>query len=400
MPRTSSRRCSMRWRRGSGRPGAIATCSRRPRDRAHRWLADRRHRRDRGGVPGSRGHALRDLPVYRPHGPDPAARSRGRGDREAPSPARGWRVIGTRESASRTGERRSSAPRPRPRAAGRALRPRSVLRLALPVLRLRGLRGRRGARAAQPGRGVPRRGPDRARPARDALDAAFGPAAVGPRWRPSTSAAGRRRSCPPTRSSGCSRACATGSGSLPMPRSRSRPTPGPDERGDPAALRRAGITRVSFGAQSLDDGELRKLGPAPPVPNVAEAVAGARAAGIPSVTLDLLTTCPDTDLPTWIDTLEGALALGPDHLSLYALTLDDPDAEGLTAPTGITCPRARGAPLARGARATAGRGPGGGPIPPRVLDLAAPGSAATRSRTGRVQVTRAGTTSRTGNGAA
>ena len=36
--------------------------------------------------------------------------------------------------------------------------------------------------------------------------------------------------------------------------------PGPDERGDPAALRRAGVTRISFGAQSLDDGELRRLG--------------------------------------------------------------------------------------------------------------------------------------------
>jgi oxygen-independent coproporphyrinogen-3 oxidase len=46
---------------------------------------------------------------------------------------------------------------------------------------------------------------------------------------------------------------------------------------------------------------------------------------------------------TWIDTLEAALALEPDHLSLYALTLDDPDAEGLTGFGGDHLPTTRGA---------------------------------------------------------
>jgi oxygen-independent coproporphyrinogen-3 oxidase len=41
--------------------------------------------------------------------------------------------------------------------------------------------------------------------------------------------------------------------------------------------------------------------------------------------------------------LEDALALAPDHLSLYALTLDDPDAEGLTGPEGDHLPTRRGA---------------------------------------------------------
>ena len=36
--------------------------------------------------------------------------------------------------------------------------------------------------------------------------------------------------------------------------------PGPDERGDAAALARAGVTRISYGAQSLDHLELRRLG--------------------------------------------------------------------------------------------------------------------------------------------
>jgi putative oxygen-independent coproporphyrinogen III oxidase len=119
--------------------------------------------------------------------------------------------------------------------------------------------------------------------------------------------------------------------------------PGPDERGDPAALRRAGVTRISFGAQSLDDTELRKLGRRHRARHVADAVAGARAAGVGSVNVDLLYDIPDTDLRTWMATLDAALALEPDHLSLYALALDDPDAEGLTGPTGDHLPMSRGA---------------------------------------------------------
>jgi putative oxygen-independent coproporphyrinogen III oxidase len=119
--------------------------------------------------------------------------------------------------------------------------------------------------------------------------------------------------------------------------------PGPDERGDPADLRRAGVTRMSFGAQSFDDTELRKLGRRHRARHVADAVAGARAAGIRSINVDLLYDIPDTDLGTWMATLDAALALEPDHLSLYALTLDDPDAEGLTGPTGDHLPTTKGA---------------------------------------------------------
>ena len=119
--------------------------------------------------------------------------------------------------------------------------------------------------------------------------------------------------------------------------------PGPDERGDPATLRRAGVTRISFGAQSLDDGELRRLGRRHRAADVASAVAGAREAGVASVNLDLLYDTPDGTLATWRATLDTALELAPDHLSLYALTLDDPDAEGLTGPAGDHLPTTRGA---------------------------------------------------------
>jgi putative oxygen-independent coproporphyrinogen III oxidase len=119
--------------------------------------------------------------------------------------------------------------------------------------------------------------------------------------------------------------------------------PGPDERGDPAALADAGINRISFGAQSLDPAELRRLGRRHRPPDVASAVAAARAGGIGSVNLDLLYDIPDGSLATWPSSLDAALALEPDHLSLYALTLDDPDAEGLTGPGGDHLPTSRGA---------------------------------------------------------
>ena len=119
--------------------------------------------------------------------------------------------------------------------------------------------------------------------------------------------------------------------------------PGPDERGDPTAWRRAGVTRISFGAQSLDDGELRRLGRRHRAADVAAAVEGARDAGIRSVNLDLLYDTPGGSLATWAATLATALDLAPDHLSLYALTLDDPDAEGLTGSGGDHLPATRGA---------------------------------------------------------
>jgi oxygen-independent coproporphyrinogen-3 oxidase len=119
--------------------------------------------------------------------------------------------------------------------------------------------------------------------------------------------------------------------------------PGSDERGDASALRRAGINRISFGAQSLDARELERLGRRHRPDEVADAVAEAREAGIRSINLDLLYDVPDGSLTSWMTTLDQAVAMGPDHLSLYALTLDDPDAEGLTGPGGDHLPTSAGA---------------------------------------------------------
>jgi oxygen-independent coproporphyrinogen-3 oxidase len=119
--------------------------------------------------------------------------------------------------------------------------------------------------------------------------------------------------------------------------------PGPDERGDLAAFRRLGVTRVSLGAQSLDAAELRRIGRRHSPPDVAAAVAEARTAGIESLNLDLLYDVPGQSPESWETTLRQALRLAPDHLSLYALTLDDPDAEGLTSEGGDHLPTTPGA---------------------------------------------------------
>ncbi len=147
----------------------------------------------------------------------------------------------------------------------------------------------------------------------------------------------------PRRSPGSSTSSGGGSAWPPTPRSPSRRTPGPDERGDPVAQRLAGITRISFGAQSLDPDELKRLGRRHAPGDVADAVREARRAGIGSINLDLLYDVPDGPIGTWMSTLDEAIGLEPDHLSLYALTLDDPDVEGLTGPGGDHLPTTAGA---------------------------------------------------------
>ncbi|MEI7744021.1 MAG: hypothetical protein WCK58_09760, partial [Chloroflexota bacterium] len=93
----------------------------------------------------------------------------------------------------------------------------------------------------------------------------------------------------------------------------------------------------------LFDGLLRRLGRRHRAADVGVAVREARAAGIRSVSVDLLYDVPGQDLESWGATLEAALGLSVDHVSAYALTLDDPAAEGLTGPTGDHLPTRPGA---------------------------------------------------------
>jgi oxygen-independent coproporphyrinogen-3 oxidase len=90
-----------------------------------------------------------------------------------------------------------------------------------------------------------------------------------------------------------------------------------------SALRALGIERLSLGVQSLDDRDLRLLGRIHTAAEAVEAFRAARQAGFDNVSLDLIYGLPRQTLASWQATMERALALGPDHLSLYALSVED-----------------------------------------------------------------------------
>jgi oxygen-independent coproporphyrinogen-3 oxidase len=88
-----------------------------------------------------------------------------------------------------------------------------------------------------------------------------------------------------------------------------------------AGLQAAGVNRVSLGIQSLRDPELRALARGQTAAEGLAAFAKARAAGFANLSVDLIYGIPGQSLPDWRDGLSRALALEPDHLSLYALQL-------------------------------------------------------------------------------
>jgi oxygen-independent coproporphyrinogen-3 oxidase len=89
------------------------------------------------------------------------------------------------------------------------------------------------------------------------------------------------------------------------------------------ALRRLGINRLSLGAQSFDRAELVMLGRIHTAEQVALTAGRARASGFDNLNLDLIYGLPGQSLAVWRHTLERALALTPEHLSLYCLTVEE-----------------------------------------------------------------------------
>ena len=90
-----------------------------------------------------------------------------------------------------------------------------------------------------------------------------------------------------------------------------------------SGYRRAGVTRISLGVQSLDDRILPVLDRLHTAAQACRAFDAARVAGFEDVSVDLMYGLPALDLATWEETVKGALGWGPDHLSAYALTLDE-----------------------------------------------------------------------------
>ena len=90
-----------------------------------------------------------------------------------------------------------------------------------------------------------------------------------------------------------------------------------------AALREAGVTRISMGAQSFQPQLLDALGRQHTRDQIFRAYERVRAAGFASVNLDLMFALPGQDESAWLADLDQALALAPDHLSTYCLTFEE-----------------------------------------------------------------------------
>ncbi len=84
----------------------------------------------------------------------------------------------------------------------------------------------------------------------------------------------------------------------------------------------AGINRLSIGAQSFDDQALAWMHRVHDAGKVSEAVSLARAEGILNISLDLIFALPTVIRRSWDRDVETALALEPQHLSLYGLTVE------------------------------------------------------------------------------
>ncbi|MCE8018630.1 radical SAM family heme chaperone HemW [Halomonas sp. MCCC 1A11036] len=98
--------------------------------------------------------------------------------------------------------------------------------------------------------------------------------------------------------------------------------PGTLERGRFAGYRRAGINRLSLGVQSFQPTQLAALGRIHSGEDAVAAIEEARAAGFDNLNLDLMHGLPEQTPELALDDLERALALAPEHLSWYQLTLE------------------------------------------------------------------------------
>lgn len=89
------------------------------------------------------------------------------------------------------------------------------------------------------------------------------------------------------------------------------------------SVRRAGVNRISLGMQSAQDDELKAVGRPHTMAQVETAVSLIRKAKIKNLSLDLIYGLPNQSPDDWQANVEAAIRLNPEHLSLYALTLEE-----------------------------------------------------------------------------
>jgi len=110
--------------------------------------------------------------------------------------------------------------------------------------------------------------------------------------------------------------------------------PGETDEAHLRALRGHGVNRLSIGVQSFDDPLLRGLGRNHDAAAGPACLRAARAAGFDNVSIDLMFGVPGQSLDDWRRAVDTAVALGPDHVSAYALTVERGTAFGSLARAG------------------------------------------------------------------
>lgn len=89
------------------------------------------------------------------------------------------------------------------------------------------------------------------------------------------------------------------------------------------AARAFGVNRLSIGAQSFDDRELRAVGRLHSAGETRELVSRARRAGYKNLNLDLIAGLPHQTMGSWLASLRAVLELRPEHLSIYLFEIDE-----------------------------------------------------------------------------
>jgi oxygen-independent coproporphyrinogen III oxidase len=88
-------------------------------------------------------------------------------------------------------------------------------------------------------------------------------------------------------------------------------------------LRKLGVNRLSMGAQSFIDRELQILGRSHNAQAIEKAMYQAREAGFENISLDLIFAICNSTKDSWQISLDKAIALNPEHISAYSLTLEE-----------------------------------------------------------------------------
>jgi oxygen-independent coproporphyrinogen-3 oxidase len=111
--------------------------------------------------------------------------------------------------------------------------------------------------------------------------------------------------------------------------------PGSSDISGLSILREAGFNRISFGVQSFDNGLLQAIDRIHSASEAKAAIRAARSAGFNNISLDLMFGLPHQTLQQWVDTIDQAMELGTDHLSMYGLVVEENTGFGIQQRKGL-----------------------------------------------------------------